>query len=80
MGGGPGLPSLNGGQWKDVVKGPFLDGGWVSLGAKPEAIQKRGRDRQAFKEAMIKIGMDLPKSFYAYYIGIEALGGLAKKG
>ena len=35
------------------------------LGAHPEAIQK-GEDRQAFKEAMIKIGMDLPKSKYAY--------------
>ena len=35
------------------------------LGAKPEAI-KKGEDRQAFKEAMLKIGMDLPKSHYAY--------------
>lgn len=35
------------------------------LGAKPEAI-KKGEDRVAFKEAMIKIGMDLPKSAYAY--------------
>jgi len=35
------------------------------LGANPEAIRK-GEDRQAFKEAMIKIGMDLPKSRYAY--------------
>ena len=35
------------------------------LGAKPEAI-KKGEDRQAFKEAMLKIGMDLPKSRYAY--------------
>lgn len=35
------------------------------LGAKPEAI-KKGEDRQAFKEAMLKIGMDLPKSCYAY--------------
>ncbi len=35
------------------------------LGAKPEAI-KKGEDRQAFKEAMIKIGMDLPISRYAY--------------
>jgi len=35
------------------------------LGAKPEAIQK-GEDRQAFKEAMLKIGMDLPLSRYAY--------------
>ncbi len=35
------------------------------LGANPEAIRK-GEDRQAFKEAMLKIGMDLPKSMYAY--------------
>ncbi|SFV63759.1 Carbamoyl-phosphate synthase large chain [hydrothermal vent metagenome] len=35
------------------------------LGAKPEAI-KKGEDRQEFKEAMIKIGMDLPISKYAY--------------
>lgn len=35
------------------------------LGANPKAI-KKGEDRQAFKEAMIKIGMDLPQSQYAY--------------
>jgi len=35
------------------------------LGANPEAI-KKGEDRQAFKEAMIKLGMDLPHSRYAY--------------
>lgn len=35
------------------------------LGTSPEAI-KKGEDRQAFKECMIKIGMDLPKSRYAY--------------
>ncbi|ANV97425.1 carbamoyl phosphate synthase large subunit [Helicobacter enhydrae] len=35
------------------------------LGANPEAI-KKGEDRQAFKESMLKIGMDLPKSRYAY--------------
>ena len=35
------------------------------LGAKPAAI-KKGEDRQEFKEAMIKIGMDLPISEYAY--------------
>jgi len=35
------------------------------LGANPEAI-KKGEDRQAFKEAMIRIGMDLPHSRYAY--------------
>jgi len=35
------------------------------LGAHPDAIHK-GEDRQAFKEAMLKIGMDLPHSRYAY--------------
>ncbi|EOI5360669.1 carbamoyl phosphate synthase large subunit, partial [Campylobacter jejuni] len=35
------------------------------LGANPEAI-KKGEDRQVFKECMKKIGMDLPKSMYAY--------------
>ncbi|NLC28814.1 MAG: carbamoyl-phosphate synthase large subunit [Campylobacteraceae bacterium] len=35
------------------------------LGVKPEAI-KKGEDRQAFKEAMEKIGMDMPISRYAY--------------
>ncbi len=35
------------------------------LGATPQAIQK-GEDRQEFKEAMLKIGMDLPISQYAY--------------
>jgi carbamoyl-phosphate synthase large subunit len=37
------------------------------LGANPSAI-KKGEDRQAFKECMIKIGMDLPVSRYAYTI------------
>ncbi|PHS39147.1 MAG: carbamoyl phosphate synthase large subunit [Sulfurovum sp.] len=35
------------------------------LGATPAAIRK-GEDRQEFKEAMLKIGMDLPISQYAY--------------
>jgi len=35
------------------------------LGASPAAI-KKGEDRQEFKEAMLKIGMDLPISEYAY--------------
>ncbi len=35
------------------------------LGAHPEAI-KKGEDRQAFKDAMIKLGMDLPESAYAH--------------
>jgi carbamoyl-phosphate synthase large subunit len=42
----------------------MLDGIEI-LGAKPAAI-KKGEDRQEFKEAMIKIGMDLPISEYAY--------------
>ena len=37
------------------------------LGAAPEAI-KKGEDRHLFNEAMIKIGMDLPKSANAYNI------------
>jgi carbamoyl-phosphate synthase large subunit len=37
------------------------------LGAKPEAI-KKGEDRHLFNEAMIKIGMDLPKSKNAYTV------------
>ncbi|MEA3419928.1 MAG: carbamoyl-phosphate synthase large subunit [Campylobacterota bacterium] len=41
------------------------------LGATPAAI-KKGEDRQEFKEAMIKIGMDLPVSQYVYNID-EAL-------
>ena len=41
------------------------------LGANPEAI-KKGEDRQEFKKAMIKIGMDLPISQYAYSLD-EAL-------
>src|SRR6187397_2540904 len=35
------------------------------IGAKPEAIHK-GEDRLAFKEAMIKIGLDVPKSGVAH--------------
>jgi carbamoyl-phosphate synthase large subunit len=37
------------------------------IGAKPEAIHK-GEDRQAFKDAMIKIGLDLPRSGTAHTI------------
>ena len=46
------------------------------LGAKPEAI-KKGEDRQEFKEAMIKIGMDLPISEYAY--NMEEALNIAKR-
>ena len=48
------------------------------LGANPEAI-KKGEDRQIFKEAMIKIGMDLPVSQYAYNMD-EALDAAKKIG
>lgn len=48
------------------------------LGANPAAI-KKGEDRQAFKECMIKIGMDLPISQYAYNID-EALTAANKIG
>ncbi len=48
------------------------------LGANPEAI-KKGEDRQAFKEAMIKIGMDLPHSRYAYNMD-EALAAAEEIG
>jgi len=37
------------------------------LGAHPDAI-KKGEDRHLFNEAMIKIGMDLPKSANAYTV------------
>ncbi|MBF7044447.1 carbamoyl-phosphate synthase large subunit [Campylobacter volucris] len=48
------------------------------LGANPQAI-KKGEDRQIFKECMKKIGMDLPKSMYAYNYdealkAVEAIG------
>ncbi|RAZ57395.1 carbamoyl-phosphate synthase large subunit [Campylobacter hyointestinalis] len=48
------------------------------LGANPAAI-KKGEDRVAFKEAMLKIGMDLPKSMYAYNMQ-EALNAAADIG
>lgn len=48
------------------------------LGAKIEAI-KKGEDRQAFKEAMLKIGMDLPKGRYAYS-ELEALEAINEIG
>jgi carbamoyl-phosphate synthase large subunit len=62
------LPTM-GGQTALNVAMKMYDRGMLDgvkfLGAHPDAIQK-GEDRQAFKEAMIKIGMDLPHSRYAY--------------
>ncbi|STQ87057.1 carbamoyl-phosphate synthase large subunit [Helicobacter muridarum] len=62
------LPTMGGQTALNVAMSMYEKGmlkGITFLGAKPEAI-KKGEDRQAFKEAMLKIGMDLPKSRYAY--------------
>ncbi|MCX2716762.1 carbamoyl-phosphate synthase large subunit [Helicobacter sp. MIT 21-1697] len=62
------LPTMGGQTALNVAMKMFEKGmldGIKFLGANPEAI-KKGEDRQAFKEAMLKIGMDLPKSRYAY--------------
>ncbi|MFK5881654.1 MAG: carbamoyl-phosphate synthase large subunit [Sulfurospirillum sp.] len=62
------LPTMGGQTALNVAMSMYEKGmlkGVKFLGANPEAI-KKGEDRQAFKEAMIKIGMDLPKSKYAY--------------
>lgn len=62
------LPTMGGQVALNVAMQVFESGllGDVKfLGAKPEAI-KKGEDRQIFKECMKKIGMDLPKSLYAY--------------
>ena len=64
------LPTMGGQTALNVAMSMYEKGmlkGVEFLGANPEAI-KKGEDRQAFKEAMIKIGMDLPKSRYAYNI------------
>lgn len=68
------LPTMGGQTALNIAMSMYEKGmlkGVQFLGAKPEAI-KKGEDRQAFKEAMLKIGMDLPKSRYAYNID-EAL-------
>ncbi len=62
------LPTMGGQTALNVAMSMYEKGmleGVQFLGARPEAI-KKGEDRQAFKEAMLKIGMDLPKSRYAY--------------
>ena len=62
------LPTMGGQTALNVAMSMYEQGmldGVEFLGANPEAI-KKGEDRQAFKEAMIKIGMDLPISKYAY--------------
>jgi carbamoyl-phosphate synthase large subunit len=64
------LPTMGGQTALNVAMSMYDKGmleGIEFLGAKPEAI-KKGEDRQLFKEAMQKIGMDLPQSKYAYNI------------
>ena len=64
------LPTM-GGQTALNVATSMYDKGLLEdvefLGAHPDAI-KKGEDRQLFNEAMIKIGMDLPKSANAYTV------------
>jgi len=64
------LPTM-GGQTALNVAMSMHDQGMLEgiefLGAKPDAI-KKGEDRHLFNEAMIKIGMDLPKSANAYSV------------
>lgn len=62
------LPTMGGQTALNVAMSMYEKGmldNVTFLGANPLAI-KKGEDRQAFKEAMLKIGMDLPKSCYAY--------------
>ncbi len=75
------LPTMGGQTALNVAMSMHEKGmleGIEFLGADPAAI-KKGEDRQEFKEAMIKIGMDLPISQYAYNMD-EALDAAKKIG
>jgi len=75
------LPTMGGQTALNVAMSMYEKGmleGVEFLGANPEAINK-GEDRSAFKEAMIKIGMDLPFSMYAYNMD-DALAAAEKIG
>lgn len=64
------LPTMGGQTALNVATKMYEKGmlkGVEFLGATPEAIHK-GEDRHQFNEAMIKIGMDLPKSANAYSV------------
>lgn len=64
------LPTMGGQTALNVATSMYEKGmleGIEFLGATPEAIHK-GEDRSAFNKAMIKIGMDLPKSKNAYSV------------
>ncbi len=64
------LPTM-GGQTALNVATSMYDKGMLEgikfLGAHPDAI-KKGEERNLFNEAMVKIGMDLPKSANAYTV------------
>ena len=75
------LPTMGGQTALNVAMSMHEKGmleGIEFLGANPEAI-KKGEDRQAFKEAMIHLGMDLPHSCYAYNMD-EALSAAEEIG
>ena len=75
------LPTMGGQTALNVAMSMYEKGmleGVEFLGARPEAI-KKGEDRQAFKDAMIKLGMDLPFSMYAHNMD-EALEAANKIG
>ena len=75
------LPTMGGQTALNVAMSMYEKGmleGVEFLGANPEAI-KKGEDRQAFKEAMQKIGMDLPISKYAYNLD-EAVAAASEIG
>jgi len=64
------LPTMGGQTALNVAMSMYEKGmleGVAFLGANPEAI-KKGEDRKAFKEAMLKIGLDVARSFYAYSV------------
>ncbi|QOP40881.1 carbamoyl-phosphate synthase large subunit [Sulfurimonas marina] len=64
------LPTMGGQTALNVAMSMYEKGmleGVEFLGADPKAISK-GEDRHLFNEAMIKIGMDLPKSKNAYSV------------
>lgn len=64
------LPTMGGQTALNVAMSMYEKGmlkGVEFLGASPEAI-KKGEDRAEFNEAMLKIGMDLPKSKNAYSV------------
>ena len=64
------LPTMGGQTALNVAMSMYEKGmleGVEFLGANPTAISK-GEDRHLFNEAMVKIGMDLPKSKNAYSV------------